>query len=245
MRLLKKTGNSVYYDNLIRFFFRAMVFVTAFYFYLTNKTILEDLVLKPFFMNFDYRQVIWAILIFGMIAHLIPLKKLTMGIRKSRADTYKAPKEVYTLESLYTYVQDMNIKAWKVMLVWLCFNAVFASLYLGNVIGEAEMILLSFFYYLSDLICVLFFCPFQSFIMKNSCCVNCRIYDWGHFMIYTPLLFIKSFYSWSLFFTACVVLIRWEFVYANHPERFWKGSNDSIRCQNCGDQLCRIKEPLK
>ena len=41
----------------------------------------------------------------------------------------------------------MNIKAWKVMLVWLSFNAIFGVLYLFSVIGEAELILLSMFYF--------------------------------------------------------------------------------------------------
>ncbi len=244
MRIIKKTGNGVYYDHVIQFLFRAVVFISAVYFYFTQRHLLEALVNEPFFDDFGYKQILWVIFMLGMISHLLPLKKLTMGIRKSRAKTYTVPNEKFTLESLYSYVQDMNIKAWKVMLAWLCFNAVFAALYLANIIGVAEMILLSFFYYLSDLICVLFFCPFQTFIMKNSCCVNCRIFDWGYFMIFTPLLFIKSFYSWSLFFTSCVVLIRWEFVYANHPERFWKGSNASIRCQNCSDKLCQSKEPM-
>jgi hypothetical protein len=229
---------------MVRFAFRALVFITAAFVFFTNQEKLASLVLDPFFDGFGVKQFIWVVLMLGMIRHLLPLKRLTMGVRKIRADTYGVPVESYSMEELYKYVQDMNIKAWKVMLVWLCFNAIFATLYLVDFIGEAEMILLSFFYYLSDLICVLFFCPFQTYIMKNSCCVNCRIFDWGHFMIYTPLLFIKSFYSWSLFFTACVVLIRWEFVYANHPERFWKGSNASIRCQNCSDKMCQIKEPL-
>ena len=131
------------------------------------------------------------------------------------------------------------------MLVWLLFNSVFAILYLFEVITEAEMLLLTFFYFLCDLICMLIYCPFQSIIMKNRCCVNCRIYDWGHFMMYTPMLFVPSFFGWSLFFTSCIVLIRWEIAYTSHPERFWHGSNTALRCENCTDRLCHIKHPLR
>ena len=81
--------------------------------------------------------------------------------------------------------------------------------------------------------------------MKNKCCVNCRIYDWGHFMMFTPMLFIKNFYSWSLFFTALVVLINWEISYAKHPERFFAGSNKRIQCENCKDKSCQIKNGIK
>lgn len=203
------------------------------------------MVMEDFFREPGWKHVIWAIFIVGMIQHLLPLSRITMGLRKSRSDAYVEPDEPYTTEELYTYVQDMNVKAWKVMLLWLCLNAAIAALYLMGVIGEAEMIVTTFFYYLSDIICIMFFCPFQSWIMKNRCCVNCRIFDWGHFMIFTPMLFVKSFFSWSLFFTACVVLIRWEITYANHPERFWHGSNDSIRCRNCIERSCRNKKPLE
>ena len=78
--------------------------------------------------------------------------------------------------------------------------------------------------------------------MKNKCCINCRIYDWGHFMMFTPMLFIRNFFSWSLFFTACIVLIKWEIIYAKHPERFYEGSNKNLQCQNCKDRTCQIKK---
>ena len=61
-------------------------------------------------------------------------------------------------------------------------------------------------------------------------------------MMFTPMLFIQDFYSWSLFFTACIVLIKWEIIYAKHPERFYEGSNKNLQCQNCKDRTCQIKK---
>lgn len=95
------------------------------------------------------------------------------------------------------------------MLIWLSFNAIFGIAYLAGWMDEADLLMLTVFFFICDYICILFFCPFQTFVMKNKCCVNCRIYDWGHFMMFTPMLFIRSFYSWSLFFTSLVVLIHW------------------------------------
>ena len=43
---------------------------------------------------------------------------------------------------------------------------------------------------------------------------------------------------------ALIVMLRWELVFARHPERFWRGSNASIRCENCKDKMCRIKKPI-
>ena len=130
------------------------------------------------------------------------------------------------------------------MLVWLSFNAIWGILYLCGVIEVADLLMLTVFYFLCDYICILFFCPFQKVIMKNKCCVNCRIYDWGHFMMFTPMLFIQNFFSWSLFFTSVVVLIRWEISYAQNSQRFWSGSNKTLQCANCKDKTCQIKKRL-
>lgn len=131
-----------------------------------------------------------------------------------------------------------------VMLAWLSANAVFGVLYLFHIMDEVDLLMLTVFYFLMDYVCILFFCPFQTFLMKNKCCVNCRIYDWGHFMMFMPMLFIRNFFSWSLFFTSCVVLIHWEILYAKHPERFWSGSNRSLQCAHCQDKTCQIKRKL-
>ena len=66
-----------------------------------------------------------------------------------------------------------------------------------------------------------------------------------YYIKFIMMLFIQNFFSWSLFFTSLVVLIRWEIVYAAHPERFWSGSNKTLQCANCQDKTCQIKNKLK
>lgn len=170
-------------------------------------------------------------------------KKSTFLQNSSVSKQEFRPNPGYDRLRLLEQTQQQNIRAWQVMLVWLCFNAIFGFLYLIGVMGEGEL-LLTMFYFLCDYICILFFCPFQTFIMKNKCCINCRIYDWGHFMMFTPMLFIRNFYSWSLFFMALVVLIHWELEYAAHPERFWEGSNEPLQCRNCRERTCQIKRAI-
>ena len=229
----------------VRLFGRAVIFLCMLVLYIHDRSILAGFVAPGFMSTFGLREGIWCLLMAGMILHLLPKSFITMAGRKSRPKTYCMPTEKYDPDELFRFVQIMNAKAWQVMLIWLCGNACFAAVYLAGIIGEAEMVLLTFFYFLCDLVCMMIFCPFQTFHMKNRCCVNCRIFDWGHFMMYTPMLFVKSFFSWSLFFTACIVLIRWEIVYALHPERFWHGSNAALRCENCRDRLCCVKHPLR
>lgn len=228
-------------NYLIKFAIRIMIFVTVFITYIFHKELLITLMNWPIWKGITPLHILWLIFMTMMILHLFPARKLvSMALKKSMEET-DLPDQYSELE-LYKFVQDQNVKAWKVMLVWLCFNGVFGLLYLLKILTEGDLLMLTVFFFLCDYICILIYCPFQSGIMKNRCCVNCRIFDWGHFMMFTPMLFIKSFFSWSLFFTSCVVLIRWEIVYIGHPERFWYGSNKRIQCANCKDKTCQIKK---
>lgn len=226
-----------------RFLLRLLIFLSVFVLYLFNKDLLAQLLKQPIKMGITPIHLLWVYFMGMMILHLFPDQHRSMALRKSRKQQYQAQEGFSELE-LLRFVQDQNRKAWIVMLIWLCFNAIWGLLYLSNILRDVDLFMLTVFYFLCDYICILIYCPFQSLIMKNRCCVNCRIYDWGHFMMFTPMLFIKDFFSWSLFFTSCVVVIHWEIMYAKYPERFWHGSNQTLQCVNCKDQTCKIKNHI-
>ena len=230
---------------LVKFGIRLFIFGAVFIAYLTQKEVLYGFMTHEFsFGIIEYGisplHVLWLVFMVMMITHLFPGKKLSMALKKNKEENYLEV-DGYSEYELLKFVQDQNVKAWKVMLLWLSFNAVWGFLYLFEVIDNADLLMLTVFYFLCDYICILFFCPFQTYIMKNKCCVICRIYDWGHFMMFTPMLFIKNFFSWSLFFTSLVVLIHWEIVYAKHPQRFWSGANQTLQCATCKDKTCQLK----
>ncbi|MBP3889474.1 MAG: hypothetical protein J6F30_17765 [Cellulosilyticum sp.] len=229
---------------MIKLVMRVVIFLSVLAVYITNKEWLYNLVTQPMWMKITPLHILWAIFMITMLLHIFPIKNLSMALKKAQKEQYVEVPEYDELE-LYRFVKDQNIKAWQVMLVWLLFNCIWGALYLFKVIDSADLLMLTVFYFLCDYICILFYCPFQSVIMKNKCCVNCRIYDWGHFMMFTPMLFIRNFFSWSLFFTSCVVLIHWEMRYAKYPERFWSGSNETLKCSNCQDKTCQIKNKIK
>lgn len=237
------------YRYYIKFLLRLTVFACVLFLYLTKKEWIMDILLHEFSLGvveFELTplHVLWAMFMGIMLLHLFPIRSLSMALRKNKEENY-VEVSGYSEYELLKFVQDQNVKAWKIMLIWLSGNAVVGLLYLFKILDVADLLMLTVFYFLSDYICILFFCPFQTGIMKNKCCVNCRIYDWGHFMMFTPMLFIKNFYSWSLFFTSLVVLINWEIIYAKYPHRFWSGSNATLQCQNCKDKTCQIKNRLK
>lgn len=244
-KLIKTKMMNRYFIN---FFVRLTIFITVFILYLTEREVLVEAVTHKFsvgtdLFGFTFLHLVWAFFMIMMLRHLLPIKELSMALRKNEEENYRVV-EGYSELELFKFVQDQNINAWKVMLLWLSFNAVWGVLYLFGIMDVADLLMLTVFYFLCDYICILFFCPFQKVIMKNKCCVNCRIYDWGHFMMFTPMLFIQNFFSWSLFFTSVVVLIRWEMIYAKNPERFWSGSNKTLQCANCKDKTCQIKKRL-
>ena len=194
-------------------------------------------------INHFWVYLVWGLIMIEMVIAMLPDSKyLTMGSKKEFPDYY-VPVDGYDRLELYQYVQKNNLGAMWTLIVWMCFNAVFGALYVLDIIAEKELLLLCVFFYLADLICVVIWCPFQSFFLKNKCCVNCRIFNWGHFMMCTPLLFIRNFFTWSLFFTSLIVMLRWEITLLKHPERFWEGSNATLKCANCQDKICKVKGP--
>ena len=222
---------------------RVAIVIVVLFLYFFHRDWMREFLTAEILHSFNILHIFWGLFMLIMLMHLFPSKFRSMGLLKMQEAHY-VPVENYSEFDLLKYVQKQNQAAWMVLLVWLFLNGFWALLYLIGIITEAELLLLSTLYFLCDYICILFFCPFQSKIMHNKCCVNCRIYDWGHFMMFTPMLFIKNFFSWSLFFMSLVVLIRWEIVYASHPERFWEGSNKTLQCVNCKDKTCQMKEKL-
>lgn len=240
MKFIKTTMFTRY---LIKFAIRICIFLSILSIYIFNKDLLWELVSSPIRYGITPLHIVWLIFVLIMLVHLFPKEPLTMALLKAEKNKYETT-ENYSESELHKYIQDQNFKAWIVMLLWLLLNAIFGLLFAFKIIDEPDLYMLTVFYFLCDYICILIYCPFQSHIMKNKCCVNCRIYDWGHFMMFTPMVFIKSFYTWSLFFLSCVVLIRWELIYAKHPERFWSGSNKNLQCAHCKDKTCQIKNKV-
>ena len=97
--------------------------------------------------------------------------------------------------------------------------------------------MISVLFYVCDLICVLIWCPFR-LIMGNRCCTTCRIFNWDHFMMFSPMLFMGGFYGMSLVILSILALLVWEIGVLIHPERFWEKSNIALKCSQCTDKLC-------
>jgi hypothetical protein len=227
-----------------RLVFRIAVFVAAICLYLSDKSSLVISNGLPLGNGIKPLHILWLILTAEMILKFFPQKVMSMGCRKQFKANYAPSGKKPLKTEIAAWMKGENAAAKKVLAVWLGGNAVVAILYYAKILGESEMVLLSLFYYVCDLICILVYCPFQSLIMKNRCCVTCRIFNWDSMMMFTPLVFVRSFFSWSLVLIALFLLIHWEVTYWRHPQRFLEESNQSLTCAHCSDNLCKVKKPI-
>ena len=127
--------------------------------------------------------------------------------------------------------------AYKVLILWTLLIIGIGVLYYNKIINEIWLFVISVFFYVCDLICVLIWCPFR-LLMKNKCCTTCRIFNWDHLMMFSPLIFMGGFYSISLVVMAFLAWLVWELCVLIYPERFSEMTNVALRCSKCTDKLC-------
>ena len=254
--------------NYVRLIFRSIVFIVALEFYVVCK--LNDMFYKgnpeaknpwlsfpgsPDFhgnaLTYSVLGIVMIVYIFAMCERFFPVKTSSMGSQKQFKRNFRPTGET----------KPFLQKWWRTLIVfgsWAALNGTFATLYYLNVAGVINwfdagvMLLISLAYGVCDIICILFFCPFQTWMMRNRCCTACRIYNWDFAMMATPLIFLiypfdksYSIYAIILVSLSMILLLRWEITYKIHPERYAINTNASLDCVNCKEKLCAHKKQLQ
>ncbi len=229
---------SYFQQSFIFFGIRILISMYFFYGYFFSKTIIDD------FLSFNLKSPLTIIIYLYMLYEIIRRFTKYNNVAISKYQKNKYIKRDYTKKKLDKYIKNMNHKALIIMLIWLFFNVVFLIIYKLSYISKYELVALAFFYYVLDYVCVIFWCPFQTF-MKNKCCVTCRIYNWDKFFYTMPLMLLPHLSTFILFFLSLVLIIIWEFSIVLHPERFYEGSNSALTCKDCNNKTCTIKQKKK
>ena len=191
-----------------------------------------------FFKKFSVFHILWGVWMFDMITQLIPVKNIALGSQKVFKEKFRpAIDKILNREKLKEYIVNTNRAAGKVMALWASFIALISALKHFKVIENKHLFLISVAFYVCDLICVLIWCPFR-LMLGNKCCTTCRIFNWDHLMMFTPMLLVGSFFSISLLGMAIIDFVIWELMIYLHPERFWENSNMALKCSECTDKLC-------
>lgn len=139
---------------------------------------------------------------------------------------------------LVDFIKTSTRDAYYIAIVWILMIIGLATLFKFQIIDYKIVMLISIGFYLSDVICVYFWCPFRVFFMHNRCCTTCRIFNWDHLMMFSPFIFIPGVFTWTLALMAIVIFVLWEVTFFVHPERFWDETNAKLTCRNCTDELC-------
>jgi len=223
---------------ILRLIGRCIVFICCILLYIFRPQEMTLLAGFAFFDRFSVLHLLWVIWVIDMIYQLVPVREhIPLGSQKLFALRFKPMLEKINYSALRSYVISTTKSAYKVFIIWVALLVVLGLLYHNGVIGNTVLFMISVLFYVCDLICVLIWCPFR-LIMKNRCCTTCRIFNWDHLMMFTPMMFIDGFYARSLLIMALVVWLVWELCVMMYPERFWEQTNVALRCSECTDKLC-------
>lgn len=191
-----------------------------------------------FFESFSVLHILWVIWMLDMFVQIVPVKnKVALGSQKLFANRFRPIREKINYKALRDYVVSTTKAAYKIFVLWALFILIIGVLYHSNIINKTGIFMITVFFYVCDLICVLIWCPFR-LIMKNKCCTTCRIFNWDHLMMFTPFIYVGGFYATSLVVIAFLAWLVWELCVMLYPERFWEKTNVSLKCCECTDKLC-------
>jgi hypothetical protein len=223
--------------RLGKFFFRGFIFAAAFFLVLFEPGLLQRLIYGRIGPFRGY-QLLWAFLMVEMLRVFLPRWNQHVSCGRLFSKHFKPSDRPYTKAAFETSLRADQRGALRAAGSWaLVLLAIYGALTLGW-IERQNLHLIVLFFYFADEVCIHFWCPFRSFIVKNKCCITCRIYNWGHFMMFSPYLFLPSFWTWSLLGLSLLLLLQWEIMHGLYPQRFLAISNANLQCQNCLQAQC-------
>ncbi len=223
---------------IVRFIGRIIVLILSVLIFFFRKEQFNIIYGFNFFKTLSVFHLLWIVWVVDMVLQLIPARRIIpIGSQKHLRAHFVRAKEKINKEALKSYITNMTRSAYKVMILWIALIAAIAFFYYSGVLSRELLLMISVLFYVFDLICVLIWCPFR-LMMGNKCCTTCRIFNWDHFMMFSPIVFMGGFFALSLFSLSLVVLFFWEICVFLYPERFWEGSNSALKCSECTDKLC-------
>ena len=154
------------YLHYVKLFVRTSFFIAALVLYIIGRVNGRDELFGGYEKLSWLLLVIWFLYAIEMLLRFFPSKLESPGCQKQFLRNY-----------IPTGEQKPLLQSWKrtltVALVWLILNGTIGALYYTDVIDMGILVLISLAYGVCDMICILFFCPFQTWFMKNRCCTDC------------------------------------------------------------------------
>ncbi len=237
MNLARKKLSTIVKFHFVKLAYRSILFLVAAALYIYSRVTGNGKLFCGLEENVYVLAGIWLLFVGEMIPRFFPSKLESPGCQKQFGKNY--------IEKCLGEVKLNSGKTTAtVALLWIVLNGTIGVLYYAGVFDKGIMYLLMLAYSVCDLICILFFCPFRQWIMKNKCCTTCRIYNWDYAMMFTPLLIVGEPYGLSIFAVGFVLLVMWEIAVRVYPERFTETTNAALSCVNCNEKLCQYNRGI-
>ena len=212
--------------HYVKLVFRLCVFTAAAILYAKGALLTERYKVAAF--------IVWLLFFAETVCRLFPSKNESMGCQKQFAKNFIPNGGSQTSHLPYGSKRlALTAALWTVLVI------VIGAFYGARIIDKGALLLISLGFAVCDMVCVLFFCPFQKWLLGHRCCVTCRIYNWDYIMMFSPLIFIRSAFTWALVLAAAMVLVRWEITAFRHRERFYEQTNLALSCSRCREKNCR------
>jgi len=223
----------------LKLFSRILIFFACIWIYFNRRDMLQILYGFNFFKQLSVLHLLWLIWMLDMLWQVIPsaYRHISLGSQKLFKINFRPIMERINYPALKEYIVTTTKSAYKVFILWAAVTIGIGVLYFTGVIDGDIIFLISVFFFVCDLICVLIWCPFR-LIMRNRCCTTCRIFNWDHLMMFAPYVYIPGFFTSSLLVMALLSWMVWELCVMMYPERFWEMTNVALQCSECTDKLC-------
>ena len=224
----------------VKLIIRSIILVITLFLTITNVNLINKIMSFNIIENIKIHHLLWIYLMYEMIIVLVP-KFNNYSYSGKIFKRHFREAEIYNKDKLDKFTQKNTKRAINAFIFWIILNSIIGYVYIKCKLSYIYMYLLFLFYYWADMFCVNVWCPFHKLIVKNKCCNECRIYNWGHIMYLTPLIFIPSIWTYSLVLVGLIIFIQWEYMNKKYPERFSPISNKTLRCSECSHD-CRYNK---
>ncbi|MBQ8732324.1 MAG: hypothetical protein IJY82_05795 [Oscillospiraceae bacterium] len=229
--------------RFITFFLRGIILLGGILLAIFDPDAFSPLEGMNFFSGFTLLHLFWGYLMVETIFSLIPRKANPLSGWEKLSPKATLPALKSTPRPT-EQIRKANRGALRVAALWCSLSVLVGVLHLVGIFTPMFLFLLTLVLLVLDRMCVLFWCPFQRFLMRNRCCKSCRILCWDRLMIVSPLYFLGGFFSLSLILPALIRMVWWEITFLRHPQRFFPETSSVLRCGGCIDRLCLIKSPF-
>jgi hypothetical protein len=189
---------------------------------------------------FRVYHVLWLMAILILFKRFIPRLNPKMSLGKIYARNFLSAGEITPpREKRYRESKrKADSGAMRSAIYWILLVLTIGFWRKAGMLSDTWIYIIVLFFVFMDQFCSTLFCPFM-WLAQSKCCNTCRINNWGYMMAFSPMIYIPSFWTYSILFMSAATLIQWEFLYLRHPERFYEQYNANLMCKNCKRKVCK------